>query len=53
MVKKSKPLIKVKKISSSQVSKRLQSRKIQTARKVLASGASPVAKAKARRTLGI
>lgn len=53
MVKKLKPLIKVKKINSSQVSKRLQSRKIQTARKVLASKASPASKARAKKTLGL
>ena len=43
----------VSKISESQVSKSLMGRRLRTAQRVLDSNASPVAKARARRILGV
>ena len=43
----------VSKISEAQVSKSLQSRRLRTAQRILESNASPVAKTRARKILGV
>ena len=50
---RAKKLIKVTKITPVQISKRLQTRKIKTAQKILASRASPIMKARAKKIVGI